>query len=336
MEEVVTCLGHVPPSDPKYLFALIEKANLEWSLLNRPIDGFATSQQVVAIDPRVSEVQSRLISYYAMTLQRAPLLKTIRSAIAARSEPPEAYSYLMLADSLSFANGADLNSRWLTSAPDEIRFKIGLAVHTAGNIFQNADAAAAPNIAELEQEAEQQLKWFLDSAPHDAVLLTYLMHRAYQAGNAQRVGELLQSVDDSGAEDHMVWVYRGWYHIQMKELPEAEAALMEALRLHPLSALAHHEFASLLRLQQRPEQQVAEHQNLTRIGQTIRAQLLLRPNVREIPQEMFSAIFQYASDCHDKQIADALWRRIGPSARSTFTQPDKSPGPPSDNSERSK
>ena len=137
-----------------------------------------------------------------------------------------------MSDNISFSNAADLNSRWLASSPDEVRFKVALAVTTAASIVRSADATSSEKIAEMEQEAGRQLQWFLDSIPHNTVLLTYLMNRSYEAGNVARVGELLQNVDESGIDDHMVWVYRGWYHIEMNELPQAQEAIEEALRLN--------------------------------------------------------------------------------------------------------
>ncbi len=310
-EDIAFCLGQITPQDPKAIFAYVEKANLEWTILNQPLQAVATSQKVLALDPKVTEIQSRLISFYAMSLQRAELIRAIRSAVAAQGEPREAYVYLLMSDNISFSNGADLNSRWLASSPDEVRFKVALGVNTAASIVRSADATSSEKVAELEQEAERQLQWFLDSIPHDTVLLTYLMNRSYEAGNVARVGELLQNVDESGIDDHMVWVYRGWYHIQMNELPQAQEAIEEALRLNPLSGLARHEYARLLRLQQKPAAEVAQQQQLAAAGKEIRAKLLLQTNVREVPWEFFGQIARYAADCGDQLIAENLYRRIG-------------------------
>lgn len=329
-DDMAFCLGQIPRDDPKALMAYIEKANLEWTVLNRPLDAVVTSKLVLGIDPRITEIQARLISFYAMNLQRTELLKTIRSAIAAKGEPREAYVYLMLADLITFSNGSELNSRWLASSPDEIRFKIALAVHTAANIFQNADATSAPDAVEMQQEAERQLEWFLKSAPHDTPLLVYLMSRAYDAGNVERVGELLQNVDDASADDHMVWVYRGWYHTEMKEFTQAEEAIREALRLHPLSALAHHEYAKLLRLQQRPAAEVAHEQKLATEGKAIRAKLVLQASVRDVSWDIFEQILQYAADCDDQFIANALIRRIGNNSAYVPGRPDGVFNPPAD------
>lgn len=313
LEDLAYCLGRVPPSDPKVVFALVEKANLEWTALNRPLEALETSKQVLARDPRVIEIQSRLISFYAMNLQRAKMLSAIRAAIDVGAEPKESYAYLLLADLLSFTNGSDLNSRWLTAAPDELRFKIGLAVHTSMGIAQNAEVSASADATGLDREAMQQIQWFLDAAPHDPVLLTYLMFRAYQASDVDRMGELLKQVDETSVDDHMVWVYRCWYHIASDEFPQAEESIQEALRLHPLSPLAHHEYANMLRKMQRPAADVEERQKLAAAGREIRTMLLRLSSALDITPEIIELIAEYAERCDDQQVARSVRSRLDPS-----------------------
>lgn len=310
LEDLANCLGRVPESDPQALVAYVEKANLEWTTLNRPLEAIETSRRVLAISPRVGEIQSRLISFYAMNLQRAPLVRSIRAAIAARSEPRECYPYLILADSLSFSNGVDMNSRWLVSSPDEVRFKIGMGVSTAMNLAQNANSSRSPDAAELNREAMRQLQWFLDALPHDPVLLSYLMGRAYEAGDVNRVGELLQAVDESGVDDHMIWVYRAWYHTEMNELPQAEEAIREALRLHVISPLAHHEYARLLRKMQRSQAEIERQQKLAADGKELRANLQRAKSVLDVSMSDLRQIARYAADCGDQPVAAALERRL--------------------------
>ncbi|MBI3860984.1 MAG: hypothetical protein HY290_03730 [Planctomycetia bacterium] len=322
LDDLALCLGNVPPNDPKVLFALVEKANLEWTVLNRPVEALETSRQAVARDPRVVEIQSRLISFYAMNLQRAPMLQAIRAAIDAGSEPRESYAYLLLADLLSFTNGTDLNSRWLAAAPDELRFKIGLAVHTSMGIAQTAESAGSEEANELDRQAMQQIKWFLDSAPHDAVLLTYVMYRTYQAGDVDRMGELLKQVDETSIDDHMIWVYRTWYHVAHDEFPQAEEAVREALRLHPLSPLAHHEFANLLRKRQRPAEEVEERQKLAAAGRELRTTLLRLQSALDVSPELVDSIAQYAERCDDPQVAHAVRTRL--ELRQSESQPSGS------------
>ena len=315
LEDMAFCLGNVPPSDPKVLFAQIEKANLEWTALNRPLQALETSQRVIARDPRITEIQSRLISFYAMNLQRASMLNAIRAAIDAGAEPKESYAYLILADLLSFSNGTSLNSRWLTAAPDEPRFKIGLAVHTSMGFAQNVDTTGTADAAEIDRQAMQQIQWFLDQNSHDPVLLTFMMYRAYQAGDVNRVGELLKQVDETIVDDHMIWVYRCWYHVAFDDFQEAEAAVREALRLHPLSPLAHHEYAKLLRKLLRPETEVEARQKLAAAGRELRTRLLALSSALDATPEIVELIALYAEECDDQQVAAALRNRLEAPAR---------------------
>lgn len=312
MEGLARCLALVPPTDPNALFAQVEKANLEWTTLNKALVALETSEQVLAKDPRVVEVQSRVISFYAMTLQRAPMLRAIRAAIDAGAEPKESYPYLMMADVLTFSNAGKLNSVWMKGAPNELRLKIAFAVHTAMSYALSADAGSSEEAIEMNAEAMRQLGIFLEGAPHDPVLLTYLMLRAYQAGDVERVGRLLQNVDDSTADDHMIWVFRSWYHFAVDEFDAAEEAIKEALKLHPLSHMAHHEYAKILRKLRRPETEVALHQKLATEGKELRMTLLQRSSVLDAPADLLKQIATYASECGDEQVAAALTRRLEP------------------------
>ena len=307
-QDLADCLGRIPPSDPNYAFALAEKANVEWTALNKPLLALQTSEQAVRLEPRLTDTHSRIISFYAMTGQRIAMLKAIRAALQANAEPREAYTYLIMADVLSFSNGSELNEKWIQSNPDEVRFKISLAVNTAMQLAMNQDTSPTPEIQELNQQAKQQLNWFLEKFPHDPVLLSYLMHQAYRTGDVQGMAGLLQSVDDSAAADHMVWVYRGWYHIQMQEYAEAEKSLQEAIRIHPLSPLAHHEYASLLRVQQRPE--LPREQQLATYGRDLRSEILLLPSAVDLTPVLLVKIQSYAQSCGDPEAAAALAKRL--------------------------
>ena len=307
-QDLAECLGRIPPSDPNYAFALAEKANVEWTALNKPLLALQTSEQAVQLEPRLTDTHSRIISFYAMTGQRIAMLKAIRAALQANAEPREAYTYLIMADVLSFSNGSELNEKWIQSDPDEVRFKISLAVNTAMQLAMNQDTSPTPEIQELNQQAKQQLNWFLEKYPHDPALLSYLMHQAYRTGDVQGMAGLLQSVDDSAAADHMVWVYRGWYHIQMQEYAEAEKSLQEAIRIHPLSPLAHHEYASLLRVQQRPE--LSREQLLATYGRDLRSEILLLPSAVDLTPVLLVKIQSYAASCGDQQVAAGLAKRL--------------------------
>ncbi|MFM8727527.1 MAG: hypothetical protein ACKON9_20640, partial [Planctomycetaceae bacterium] len=191
-QDLADCLGKIPPSDPNYAFALAEKANVEWTALNRPLLALQTSEQAVQLEPRLTDTHSRIISFYAMTGRRIAMLKAIRAALQAGAEPREAYTYLVMADILSFSNGGELNEKWIQSDPDQVQFKISLAVNTAMQLAMNQDTSPTPEIQELNQQAKRQLGFFLKQYPHDPVLLSYLMHQAYRTGDVQGMSGLLQ------------------------------------------------------------------------------------------------------------------------------------------------
>lgn len=302
-------LGQVPTSDPNYLLSLVEKANLEWTALNHPLEAVRTSEQILKIDPEIVEVHSRLVSFYAMNLQRVPMLKAIHRAMENNSQTREMYTYYVMADLLSYTNGSQMNSRWLASSPDEHRFKIGLGVHTAMNLAMNVDAARTEDSVRLDQEANRQLDFFLEKAPGDSVLLTYMMHRAYQAGDVQLVSQLLQKVSGDSIDDHMVWVYRAWYHTTMGELDDSEKAIQEAIRLHPASPLAHHEYANLLRKRGQLDL-VEREQNLAAIGRELRTRLLRSPNANTIEADILLDIARYLRACGDQRGFDSLEIRL--------------------------
>ncbi len=322
-EGMAQYLGKVPQSDPKSLLAYVEKANLEWTTLNRPLDAVRTSELVLKVDPEIVEIQSRLISFYAMNLQRVPMLKTIRHAMEHHAPSREAFVYYIMADMLYFTNGADLNSRWLASSPDEPRFKIGLGVHTAMALAMNVNTTRTEQSVELDREADLQLDFFLEKNPDDVVLLTYMMHRAYQAGNTERVGKMLESLSTDVVDDHMIWVYRAWYHSSFQEHAAAEEAIREAIRLHPTSPLAHHEYANLLRKAGRLDE-VAAQQQLASTGRELRTRLLTVPNAAAVDAKSLIDIAIYMRDCGDQMAYDSLSERL----RSFGYSADASSGPP--------
>ncbi len=308
LEELAVCLGKVPESDPKSILAYTEKANLEWTALNRPLDAIRTSTHVLEMDSRVLEIHSRVISYYAMTMQRAQMLKAIRAAVTSGAEPKESYTYLMMADFLAFTNGDSINTLWLAAEPDEVRFKIGLAIQTAVKLTMDQDSLRTEQSVKLNKEAEQQLNWFLENQPGDPVLLSYMLHRAYLAGDVAGAAKLLLQVDERGVDDHMIWVYRSWYHAMVDEFEDAEKSILEAIRLHPMSPLAHHEYTNLLRRLQRPE--VADQQRIAAYGKYLRSEIMRMETASDLTPALMLQIQSYAEACGDAEITESIQKRL--------------------------
>ena len=123
-------LRRVPDDDPRTISALLARSNLLFGAsVNDPLQGVATCERILRIDPTVAEARQRLIFYYAMTLQRAEMEYHIREAIRLGIDTPEDYVYLIGKDWLVFTNGSELNHQWLNKYPDHETFLVARAMH---------------------------------------------------------------------------------------------------------------------------------------------------------------------------------------------------------------
>ncbi len=308
-QRAADCLDHIPPDHPQAIAIYLQKAELEWTLLNQPLRGLETCRRIVDLHPRAAEAHGRIIAYYAFSLQRPKLLQAIRRAIEAGAAPREAYTYLLLADHLVMTNGVEFIGRWLASDPDAEEFIIPLAVYAAMNCERDAGRTASSAAAEQDAQALNDLDDLLRNSPHNPVLLSYLLSRHVEEGNLHAVAQLLQQVDTTGADDHMVWVFRGWWHAQQGDLADAEAALQQALKLHPLSPRARNEYAGVLRrLKKLPEAE--QMGRLAAEGHELRKELLLLPEAAAVSDPLLERIALDASSCDDQQVAQALREHV--------------------------
>jgi tetratricopeptide (TPR) repeat protein len=128
-EGAVALLNRIPDDDSRAVAALLARTNLLFGSLNDPIEGAATCERILRIDPSAAEPRQRLIFYYAMTLQRSLMEHHIREAIRLGVDTPEDYVYLIGKDWLVFTNGAELNHHWLESHPDCEPMIVARALH---------------------------------------------------------------------------------------------------------------------------------------------------------------------------------------------------------------
>ena len=154
----------------------------------------------------------------------------------------------------------------------------------------------------------ESLKQFLENQPGDPVLLSYMLHRAYLAGDVDGAAKLLLQVDDRGIDDHMIWVYRSWYHTMVDEFEDAEKSILEAIQLHPMSPLAHHEYTNLLRRLQRPE--VADQQRIAAYGKQLRSEIMQIETASDLTPALLLKIQSFAEACGDAEIAKSIEKRL--------------------------
>ncbi len=160
----------------------------------------------------------------------------------------------------------------------------------------------------MAEEAGRQLDSFLEANPDNPVLLSFMMNQAYRNGDTARMAELLEKVGEKSSDDHMMWVYRGWFHAQAGETQQALDSIQQALKLHPMSPLAHHEYAAILRMQQAPD--AARQQRIASYGRELRTQLMQMPSAADLTPLLLVQLHSYAKECGDEQIAAGITSRF--------------------------
>ncbi len=311
LEQAVAFLGQFPEHDLRAPQVVAEKANLEWGELNRPFDALQTCEDLVHLRPTTTYAHARIISFYAMTLQRSKLLVSIRRAIKLRAEPREAYAYAMMADAPTFVNGAAMNARWQLSDSKSSVFDIAFAIFTAINRQEQVDEQLTSTREVAFKKARAGIEELHARFPNNSALLGFLLSKNIEEGNVDRVEGLLKLISFEAEDDYLLWTYRGWFQTLRRELDAAEISFRRALELHPLSWQTRHEYAVLFRKKQRLD--LAEEMgNLAMEGREIRKELLALPNAREIPDEILKRIAKYADKCGDTDVATALHRRLPP------------------------
>ena len=302
------CLGHLPDSDPRTVPALVERMRLLFEELNQPLEAVATCERLLRIEPRASRAHSRLIFFYAMSLQRQELVRCIRRAIDVRSEPPEAYVYLFGADWLVFSNALAINTHWLESCPDYEPFLVARALHLATMVPSQQEQAANSHASQAGDLT--LLNEYLQRFPDNLEVLAFHLKRTAEAGDTAGLAPLLTRAPAAAESDNRFWRYKGLYHLERTETAEAREAFGRGLATQPYDWRARHELANALRLLERPAE--AERQSrLALAGKEIEQQITKLQNVAEASEELLEKIAAYAAASGDRQVADALRFRLG-------------------------
>lgn len=309
IDQAIAALGQVPATTPQAVAAYCEKAKLEFGEGNHVLDGVQTCQRVLQLDPKSPDAHTLLIAYYGMTFQRTALLAQIHEAIRLRSEPRESYPYLIIADNLSFTNGAKLNDRWRLGAPKSEVLEVAWALHLAKHARQAALSSSNAEKHELAREAVFQINAYAKGYPQNTALMEYLMSMAVDAGDTATMAQLLGRVPKDQGAEYMLWRYRGWYHAARGELKDAERAYRQSLSLHPLSWRTRFEYAGLLRRLER-KSEVNEWEELALQGKAIQDDVSKLVSMRDVPNALLQRIAEYAEACGDRVVAEGLHRRL--------------------------
>ncbi len=300
-ESAVEFLSRIPDSDPKTLPSLVVLSKMQFGVINRPLDGVRTCERILRIDQRATAAHHQLIEFYAITLQKRRLEQQIRFAIDCQREPPRAYVYLFLMDTMRIAGASESNSRWLEQDPGAELFDVARVLHMA----EPENGASGSSSDDKYSLADGLLKKF----PDNLELLAYKVDVNLRSGDVPGVVQFLSSLPMDADDDNRFWRAKGWLHLNRNELSKATEALEEAIRLFPMDWYARNLLADLLR----KEGRLTEAEKLHELVQSAR-QLRIRINAialhEEIPNDILTELARLAEQCNDDQVANALNRRL--------------------------
>ena len=306
-------LWSVPDSAPEAVPALIELSKLSFSELNEPLRGVAACERILSIDHRAAGAQEQLIWFYAMTLQRQKLLRQIRAAVAAESEPREAYVYYFLAYTLRSATAVKLNERWLERAPDEELFLVARVLQfpeptTQETEAEGPSAGVQPPAGGGRSKLDEVNKLF-QRFPQNLELLAYKIDERIEAADVAAVGRLLGQAPVAARDDNRFWRFKGWLHESNNEFDEAAEAYQQALGMHIMDWNTMNRLAVVERRRQHPAE-VARLTRLTEQANEIRRGLKKLTAVELVTPPLLLQLAKLYQECGEKDVGPALQRRM--------------------------
>lgn len=304
-ERAAECLSALDEADPKCQPALLELVELQLGKFNRPLDAMETCRRIIKLNPLVAKAHQRLIFFYAMTLQRREMIREIRRTIDLNAAEPEAYAYLLLASSLRFSNGYQVNTHWLKSDPDNEYFQVARAVFLARGAAEQDKSISESNPSPAKPGFDRLLLECREKFPDNAEILAYLLEAEVEAGNADNVASLLATAPAAAELDSRFWRFKGWYHAAANDLEEAERAYRESLKWDPYDWRSRHQLAGVLRRQNKLDE-VDALTELALEGKRLEQALLELPNTGEINVELAREIAEFSERIGDVQVASRI------------------------------
>lgn len=293
-------LAAVPEDDPKALPAYVALSKLQFGQANRPFDGVLTCEKILKIEPRTTAAHQGLIEFYAMTMQRQKLLHHIRFAIEMSCEPPSAYVYYFLVDSMRLANGIELNTVWQKAYPDVELFLVAEALHRPEPV---------PGDPDLSQDKHARITALLKTFPNNVELMAYQANFAIRTGDVPELVRLLKRVPVASDGDDRFWRAKGWLYLNRNEIPKARAALVRALEIFPIDWTARSWLADVARSEGKLDE-AARLDELVRLAKRLRDALTASQVSDQMPRKLFAELAGYARECGDLQFSDALKNRL--------------------------
>lgn len=295
------CLESIPPSDPKWLPALVSLSSLQFGPLNDPLKGVKTCERLLSVEPKTTSAHQQLIEFYALSLQRRQLEHQIRFAISSMREPPTAYIYLCLIDTMRLERGVESNSRWQERYPDSELFTVARLLQMPEPENDNTTNPGESKFAQVDELFKRY--------PQNLELRAYQIDLSIRRGDDVKLMGLLSELSAEADEDPRFWRAKGWLHLTRREIPEAKRALSKAIELFPMDWNARTWMADALR----SEGNLADAEPLLAIvrkSRELRKQITSITNDPKASTEILTEICEYARQCGDQQVAEALDQRL--------------------------
>lgn len=307
LEEAAELLGKVTDDYHGAVAALILRGEILYEDLHRPYEAEQTWQRILTIDPRNTHSHQRLVLFYALSMQRRKLVDQIRNAMQRRSEPPEAYAYLLSVNSLGFTQGLTHVRNWRRSTPEDETLEVAEAVYLA-------KYGANPKILEEYEEShffsgdQSAIEACLQKYPRNIEILAYHIEKHIYYDRADEVVALLQSAPPAAADDSRFWRFRSWLFQQSGDVDQAIAALDRSIELDLFGWRSRWELASTLRSHRRIAE-ARQVQELALQGKLLQ-EALFRTDGRALTWGLVEDMRAYINEVGDAEVLAALDARI--------------------------
>ena len=307
LDEAADLLGRVSDDYHGVLDALTFQGEIFYGDLHRPEDAEKSWQRILSINPKSIHAHQRLISYYAVSLQRKKMVEQIRRAFDLRAEPPEAYAYLLLTNALGFTEGMVHVRNWLTSTPGHETFEAAEAVYMASHP-ENTNVKNAYQDSHFKPGDQRAMDACLKKYPRNIEVLAFHIEKQMYFGKADEVVKLLGSAPPEAMEDSRFWRFRAWLLQKSKDNEQAKEALQTSLKIDPFSWRSRWELGEVLRALELPNE-AESMQAVAMEGKSLQEQLY-KTDGRALTWDLVHKMRTYLKNTDDKDALEALDHRI--------------------------
>jgi tetratricopeptide (TPR) repeat protein len=275
--------------------------------LNRPFEAEANWRRMLAIDETMAVAHQRLIYFYAMTLQRQKMIDQIHQAISVGSEPPEAYSYLILSNVLNFSDGLTVMTRGRANNPDDPTLEVAQAIYAAKKTAENEMATFG--IQTVIPGDKSLLESCLSKYPDHPEILALNIEMAMLKGDDATVLRLLGQAAPEAESDSRFWRYRGWLLEKRGQHEAAVASLERALELNPFDWPSRWLLADVYRKLNQIENGDKQAQ-IAAMGKDLQEKIFEQRTARDLDDELLNQVHGYLTHLKVPGIRHALGRRL--------------------------